>query len=254
MALLEIDGLSISFGGIAALKEVSLKVLPGEIHGVIGPNGAGKTTLINAVTGIVRPRAGAIHFDGHPITGLAPDAISSRGLMRTFQHGEVFGGSSVLDNVLTGFFCHQNYGIADAALGFARAKRSEREMRERAMRLLEMLSLEDAAKRQASELPFGLQKRLDLARALAAGPRLLLLDEPVSGMSEGEASATVAAFKKIAQERAITLLAVEHNMRVLMSLATTVTVLNQGRVLTQGRPDEVQKNPAVIEAYLGEDA
>ncbi|MGA7324554.1 MAG: ABC transporter ATP-binding protein [Rhodomicrobium sp.] len=254
MALLETKHLSVNFGGIAAVADVLLAVEAGEIHGVIGPNGAGKTTLINAITGVVAAQTGRISFDGADITGLAPDAIASHGLGRTFQHCELFGDCTVIENVLTGFYRRQPYGVVAAALGIGKARRMEKEARQGLHHMLADFGLADFADVRAQDLPFGLQKRIDMARALAANPKLLLLDEPVSGMSEAEANGAVTTIKEIARERGITVLIVEHNMRVLMSLATRVTVLNQGRVLATGRPDEVRSNSAVIEAYLGEDA
>jgi branched-chain amino acid transport system ATP-binding protein len=254
MALLETEHLSVHFGGIAAIADISLSVGAGEIHGVIGPNGAGKTSLINAVTGIVKAETGHVRFNAEDITSLAPSAISAKGLGRTFQHGELFADISVIENVLTGFYKHQHYGAAAAALGFGKAARIERDSREEAFSMLGEFGLATLAEARARDLPFGLQKRVDMARALAAKPRLLLLDEPVSGMSEGEAGETVATLKRMTEQHGITLLVVEHNMRVLMSLATRVTVLNQGRVLACGSPAEIRANPDVIHAYLGEDA
>lgn len=254
MALLETRHLSVHFGGIAALADVSLMVEAGEIHGVIGPNGAGKTTLINALTGMVAVRTGRVLFDGHDITDLAPEVIAARGLGRTFQHCELFGDCTVTENILTGFYRHEPYDIASAALAFGKARRIERKARQNAHRMLAEFGLTKVADVRARDLPFGLQKRVDMARALAAYPRLLLLDEPVSGMSEGEANEAVAIMKEIARERGITLFVIEHNVRILMSLATSITVFNQGKVLARGSPDEVRSNPNVVEAYLGEDA
>jgi branched-chain amino acid transport system ATP-binding protein/branched-chain amino acid transport system permease protein len=254
MALLETEGLSINFGGVAAIADVSISVQPGEIHGVIGPNGAGKTSFINAVTGFVRARQGRIRFDGADVTGLNAESLSARGLGRTFQHAELFGECTLLENVLTGFYRHQRYGVLAAVAGFGKAARIENQTRKQAAALLAQFGLADLAQHRARDLPFGLQKRADMARALAAKPKLLLLDEPVSGMSEGEADDAAASIKRLARELGITLVVVEHNMRILMSLATTVTVLAQGRVLASGRPDEIRANPEVIRAYLGEDA
>jgi len=254
MALLEIDALSVRFGGVAAVTEVSLSVNAGEIHGVIGPNGAGKTSLINAVTGMAVPQSGSIRFAEREISGRAPHIISSFGLGRTFQHVELFADRSVFDNVLTGFYRHQSYGLLAAAVRFGKASESERMTRDRARRLLDAFDLATYADVQAGLLPFGIQKRVDIARALAAEPKLLLLDEPVSGMSEAEAEAAVTTMRRLAREHGITLVVVEHNMRVLMNLAERVTVLNNGRLLASGTPAEVQANAAVIEAYLGDAA
>ena len=254
MALLEIDALSVRFGGVAAVTDVSLAVEASEIHGIIGPNGAGKTSLINAVTGMVTPQSGSIRFAGKEIAGAPPHVISSSGLGRTFQHVELFGDRSVFDNVLTGFYRHQPYGLLAASVWFGKAAQSERKTRDQTRALLDAFGLGTHANARAGLLPFGIQKRVDIARALAAEPKLLLLDEPVSGMSEAEAEAAVTTIRKLAREDGITLVVVEHNMRVLMNLAERVTVLNQGRLLASGTPAEMQAHPAVIEAYLGDAA
>lgn len=254
MALLEIDALAVRFGGVVAVTDVSLAVAAGEIHGIIGPNGAGKTSLINAVSGMVVPQSGSIRFADREIAGLAPHLISSFELGRTFQHVELFGDRSVFDNVLTGFYRHQSYGLLAAALRFGNAARSERRTREQVRLLLDAFDLAAFADTPAGLLPFGIQKRVDIARALAAEPQLLFLDEPVSGMSEAEAEAAVATMRKLAREHGITLVVVEHNMRVLMNLAERVTVLNQGRLLASGTPAEMQADASVIEAYLGDAA
>jgi branched-chain amino acid transport system ATP-binding protein len=252
MALLEVNGLSVHFGGVLAVTDVSLAVTDSEIHGIIGPNGAGKTSLINAVTGMVVPQSGSIRFAGREIAGHAPHIISSLGLGRTFQHVELFGDRTVFDNVLTGFYRLEPYGLLAAAIRFGKAAKSERKTREQARRLLDVFGLAAYADVQAGLLPFGIQKRVDIARALAAEPKLLLLDEPVSGMSEAEAEAAATSMRKLAREHGVTLVVVEHNMRVLMNLAERVTVLNRGRLLAGGTPAEMQASPAVIEAYLGD--
>jgi branched-chain amino acid transport system ATP-binding protein len=254
MALLEINALSVRFGGVAAVSEVSLAIPAGEIHGIIGPNGAGKTSVINAVTGMVTPQSGSIRFADKEIAGVAPHIISSFGLGRTFQHVELFGDHSVFDNVLTGFYRCQSYGLVAAAIRLPKATRSEQRTRERTRELLDAFELTPFADTRAGLLPFGIQKRVDIARALAAEPRLLLLDEPVSGMSEVEAESAVTTMRKLAREHGITLVVVEHNMGVLMNLAERVTVLNQGRLLASGTPAEMQANTDVIEAYLGDAA
>jgi branched-chain amino acid transport system ATP-binding protein len=253
MSLLAVDNVSISFGGVAAVRGANMQVKAGEIRGLIGPNGAGKTSLINAITGIVRPNGGAITFAGRPITALPPHVISARGVGRTFQHVELFRDETVLDNVLTGLYSHHVYGVAAAIAGFGRARTVEAEARREATALLKAFELASLAESPVRDLPFGIQKRVDLARALAVRPKLLLLDEPISGMSETEADAAVATIRALALERAITLLVVEHNMRVMMRLATCITVMHQGVIIAEGTPDEIRGDAQVVDTYLGEE-
>jgi ABC-type branched-subunit amino acid transport system ATPase component len=250
VSLLSVESVTVSFGGIAALRDVSMHVERGEIRGLIGPNGAGKTSLINAITGLVVPQSGSINFEQQGITALAPDRICCLGIGRTFQHVELFREETVLDNVLTGVDRHYEYRLALAVLGLS--GRQDRQARGEAASLLDAFALAPHAKLRASDLPFGIQKRVDLARALAVRPRLLLLDEPVSGMSEAEANEAIATTRAIARERDITLLIVEHNMRVMMQLAERITVMHQGSIIAEGTPAEIQADRAVIDAYLGE--
>jgi len=251
MSLLALDNVAVSFGGVAAVRGVTMRVEPGEIRGLIGPNGAGKTSLINAITGIVRSNDGTIRFSDEEIGAFPPDVISARGIGRTFQHVELFRAGTVLDNVLTGLYRHHTYGILAAAAGFGRARRIETETRREAESLLEAFALLTLIGEPVRDLPFGIQKRVDLARALAVRPRLLLLDEPISGMSEAEADAAVVTIRSLARERGITLLVVEHNMRVMMRLAERITVMHQGAVIAEGTPREIRDNPMVVDAYLG---
>jgi branched-chain amino acid transport system ATP-binding protein len=253
MSLLALHDVSVGFGGVAAVRGVSLNVAPGEIRGLIGPNGAGKTSLINAITGVVRTSGGNLVFDGRDITALPPDVIAGRGIGRTFQHVELFRDEAVLDNVMTGLYAHHIYGVGAALVGFGRAKRVEAEAHAEAMVLLAAFELTALADALVRDLPFGIQKRVDLARALAVRPRLLLLDEPISGMSEAEADAAVATIRKLARERNITLLVVEHNMRVMMQLAEQITVMHQGAVLAEGTPAQIRGDQKVVDAYFGEE-
>jgi branched-chain amino acid transport system ATP-binding protein len=253
VSLLALHNVSVSFGGVAAVRGASMRVEAGEIRGLIGPNGAGKTSLINAITGIVRPAGGAIAFGDEEIGSLAPDIISARGIGRTFQHVELFRDGTVLDNVLTGLYRHHVYGIAAAIVGFGRARRVEDDARREAGALIDAFELGPIAAAPVRDLPFGIQKRVDLARALAVRPRLLLLDEPISGMSETEADAAIATIRSLARERAITLLVVEHNMRVMMRLAERITVMHRGEVIAEGTPAEIRGNALVVDAYLGDE-
>lgn len=254
MSLLALEAVSVRFGGVTAASDVTFSVNQGEIRGLIGPNGAGKTSLINAITGIVPIASGRIRLGGRDLAGLAPDVLCGLGIARTFQHVELFREETVLDNVLTGLYRHHSYGPVAAVLRLPSARREEAAARAEAMALLEAFDLAPLAHEIAGTLPFGIQKRIDMARALAVHPRLLALDEPVSGMSESEADAAIATARRLARENGITLLVVEHNMRVMMRLAERITAMHQGRVIAEGTPDEIRANPAVVEAYLGEEA
>ncbi|HVF63648.1 MAG TPA: ABC transporter ATP-binding protein [Casimicrobiaceae bacterium] len=251
---LAIDGLSVRFGGLVAVRDVSLRVAPGEIRGLIGPNGAGKTTVINAITGVVRAASGTVRLDGDVVSGLPSHTISRRGIGRTFQHVEPFGEMSVLDNVLVAFGRHAHVSFGDAALATPRGRRRETEAVDQALDVLDRFELLPYRHTPAAELPFGVMKRMDLARALAARPRLLLMDEPTSGMSASEADRAISAARALAESQKVTLLVVEHNMRVMMALAQSVTVMQNGAVIAEGPPSVIQRDRAVIDAYLGDEA
>jgi ABC-type branched-subunit amino acid transport system ATPase component len=250
---LQLRDVVVTFGGIQAVRGVSLEVEQGEIHGLIGPNGAGKTTLVNAITGVVPVSGGEVLLDGERIDGRQAFQISRRGIARTFQHVEPFGELSVLDNVLVGAGRFSHKHLFQYALSTPAARTSEKQLRDRSMQMLEAFGLLAYRDESAGDLPFGLLKRMDLARALVASPRMLLLDEPTSGMSESEADSAIAAARDIASRQGVTLLVIEHNMRVMMALAHRITAVQFGSVIAQGSPSQIQSDRRVIDAYLGEE-
>ncbi len=249
MSLLLCEALQRDFGGLAAVNRVSLGVTEGEIVGLIGPNGAGKTTLFNLITGFLRPTSGRIVYAGKDITGLEPHVIGGLGLVRTFQKINVFGELSVLENVLIGRHLHARAGFLRALLQSRAYRREERASREKALGILDFVGLAGWEDQQAGNLPFGLQRALGIATALAAGPRLLLLDEPASGMHTEEKRAIVEVIRRI-HRAGTTLLLVEHDTNVVMSLCSRIVVLNSGSVLMEGTSTDVQHDPRVIEVYL----
>jgi ABC-type branched-subunit amino acid transport system ATPase component len=246
--ILEVDGLSRRFGGLAAVDDLSFAVEAGEIRGLIGPNGAGKTTTFNVISGFYPPTRGRIRFAGQDIAGRRPPAIARQGLIRTFQQTTLFQELSVLQNVLIGCHLHARRGLWATLAGRSRA--AEAAARAEALAMLAFFGLADRADEPAAGLPHGLQRALGLAIALAARPRLLLLDEPFTGMNPKETRQMMATIRKV-RARGVTLLLVEHDMQAVMGLCDRITVLNFGRRLAEGTPAEIQRHPAVIEAYLG---
>ncbi len=251
--LLQITNLHKAFRGLVALMNVSLAVHEGQIKGLIGPNGAGKTTLFNCIAGALAPTSGEILFQGRSTVGLPPYEIAQMGICRTFQNIQTFTGMTVLENVLVGCHLHMNSGMLAAATRSRGMRSEERVMCDRALKILDEVGLVDWAETTADNLPFGLQRILEIARALAASPKMLLLDEPASGLNPSEKEQLGHLIRKI-RGHGVTIFLVEHDMDVLMRLADDVAVLNFGELLMQGTPDEVQKNSQVIGAYLGTEA
>jgi branched-chain amino acid transport system ATP-binding protein len=237
------------FGGLAALDGVSLAVAPGEVRGLIGPNGAGKTTLVNVLSGVLRPTAGSIRFAGHELAGSAPHRIARLGIRRTFQTLRVFPEMSVLENVAVGYHAHARAEVWDALLGTRRARHEEQETFARAQEALALVGLSADPALPARALAYGQQRLLEIARALVAGPTLLLLDEPAAGMNPAECDHLLDLIRRL--QRQLTLLIIEHRMDLIMEACDRITVLNYGRNLAEGTPGEIQTNPAVVEAYLG---
>lgn len=250
-AMLEMTGVSKRFGGLDALSGIDLTVLPGQICSVIGPNGAGKTTLFNMASCLLHPSAGRIHFQGEDITGLPAHALSARGMARTFQNLAVFKHESVINNILTGMHAQLPTGILGAALFWGPTRKAEIAAREAAEEIVEFLEIETIRDVPVGTLSYGLQKRVELGRALAMRPRLLLLDEMVSGMNQEETEDIARFILDIREERGITVMMIEHDMGIVMDISDHVTVLNFGRKIAEGTPAEVSANPAVVSAYLG---
>ena len=252
MALLEVRNIGISFGGLKAVNDFSLTIEKGQLYGLIGPNGAGKTTVFNLLTGVYKPDTGPIFLDGKNLTGKKTIEINQAGIARTFQNIRLFKDLSVLDNVKAGLHNHHKYSTIEGILRLPRYYRVEKEMNERAMELLKVFDLDGEWDYKASNLPYGKQRKLEIARALATDPKLLLLDEPAAGMNPNETMELMNTIRFVRDQFDMTILLIEHDMKLVSGICEKLTVLNFGQVLTQGDTSEVLNDKRVITAYLGE--
>lgn len=252
MALLETTSLGISFGGLRAVDDFNIKINKGQLYGLIGPNGAGKTTVFNLLTGVYKPSEGRITLDGTDIAGRKTIDINKEGIARTFQNIRLFKNLSVLDNVKVGLHNRYSYSTIAGILRLPSYKRVEKQMNEEAMELLKVFDLDSEAETMAANLPYGKQRKLEIARALATKPKLLLLDEPAAGMNPNETGELMETIRFVRDHFDMTILLIEHDMKLVSGICEELTVLNFGRVLCQGKTADVLNNPEVIKAYLGE--
>ena len=249
--LLKCENVSEVFGGLKAVSDFNLYINPGELVGLIGPNGAGKTTAFNLFTGVYQPTTGTITFAGESLLGLKPYQITQKGIARTFQNIRLFAELSVLDNVKIAFHSHVKYGLLESVLRVGRYFKEEERVEEESRKLLKIFHLEDHADEQAKNLPYGAQRRLEIARALATKPKLLLLDEPAAGMNPQETKELMDMIEWIRKEFGLTILLIEHDMALVMGICERIYVLEYGSTIAEGTPDEIKKDPEVIRAYLG---
>lgn len=252
MPLLEVNNLTIVFGGLHAVDDFSLKINKGQLYGLIGPNGAGKTTVFNMLTGVYKPTSGKITLDGEDITGKSTIEINKKGVARTFQNIRLFNNMSVLDNVKIGLNNQKNYSVLEGILRMPRYFKEEKEMDEKALELLSVFDLDKEKDFLASNLPYGKQRKLEIARALATSPKLLLLDEPAAGMNPNETAELMNTIHFVRDKFDMTILLIEHDMKLVGGICEEVTVLNFGKELAHGETSKVLNNPEVVKAYLGE--
>ena len=250
--LFELKDISVQFGGLRASDHVSFDVKEGEIFGLIGPNGAGKTTIFNVITGNVAPVEGDVLLDGKSLLNLSPDKIARTGISRTFQNIRLFPKMSVAENISIGFHCVPMYSRLEAMLGLPSVRKAEKEVSQKVAEMMEIFGLTQYADMRAGNLAYGLQRKLEIARALATSPKLLLLDEPAAGMNNDECNELVELLLQIYRNNALTIILIEHHIEFVLKLCSKIYVLNLGQLLAQGTPEEIQSNPEVIKAYLGE--
>jgi branched-chain amino acid transport system ATP-binding protein len=252
-ALLRLHAVTQQFGGLKAVSELDLEVAQGELVGLIGPNGAGKTTVFNMITGVYTPTRGTIEFEGRPIQGLRPSAVARRGITRTFQNIRLFGSRCCRDNVCIAADQHARAGLFDAVAQNGRWAADEAALQRAALEMLDCMGLAGSADTLAGELPYGQQRRLEIARALAGRPRLLLLDEPAAGLNPQESEDLMRVIQLVRERFHVTILLIEHDMRVVMGICQRIAVLDYGVKIAEGTPGEIRRNPRVVEAYLGEE-
>lgn len=252
MALLEVKNLGISFGGLRAVDNFSLKIEKGQLYGLIGPNGEGKTTIFNLLTGVYKPTDGSFIFDGEELAGKSAIDINKKGIARTFQNIRLFGNMSVLDNVKVGLHNSESTNLFDSIFRTPKYRKEEKNITEKALELLDVFGLKEEANFKASNLPYGKQRKLEIARALGTNPKLLLLDEPAAGMNPAETAELMETIALVRNKFGISILLIEHDMSLVMGICERLVVLEYGRVIADGLPDEVVHNPRVVSAYLGE--